>query len=441
MPTLELTTKQQRLARIALLTGIAVLLAGLLIPAAIRALIEAGVLTAAVIATFLAVGENRPLRLARIGFLLLATVYLMLLLHPNLPSLKVGLEGIRYTLVAIAGLFLGLALPDRPGQVRLIPAITVLLLVGAAASLGVHLIFPGFEASLDRSAGIATGQIGGQVRMQGLLSGPFHISMAGAFLTLAGIWLLIRQDLRGIPLLVVGESVLLLSRVRTGLLVTVLGVILLILVFLRQRRTEPVFAAVTKQRWMATALAVPLLAITVGFAAGLAESGSNTAASGETGRGGNSGIFELQSVATGHRTASRVTAMKAAAESVVDSPVVGWGPGAAASGLSADFAAADKTYEGPHNGPLGVVVETGILGFVCFLLALIPALTALARELLSGRQPAMAGVALAAALPLGFFFLFGDALGALPVSLCLALITGVYLSGYRAKEPEAAHAG
>lgn len=440
MPTLELTTNQQRVFRIALMTGVAVLLAGLVIPAAIRALIEAGVLAAAFLATVSTIREHRFLRLARIGFLLLIAIYVALLLHPNLPSLKVGMEGIRYTLVAVAGLLLGIAMPDRPGQIRLIPAITTLLLAGVAVSLAVHLIFPGLEDSLDRSADVATGQLGGQIRMQGLLSGPFHISMAGAFLTLSGIWLLLRQDFRGVPLLVVGESVLLLARVRTGLLVTALGIVLLIVLLLRQQRVDPGLSKVTRGRWLVTALAVPVLAVVVGLAAGFAENGSTTTSGGNN-RGGNSGILELQSVATGHRTASRVTAMKSAVRSVEDSPAVGWGPGAAASGLSHDFAAAGKRYEGPHNGPLGVMVETGIVGFLCFLLTVVPTLARLVRELLSGRQPAASGIALAAALPLGCFFLVGDALGALPVSLCLALITGVYLAGAARLEPREATDG
>lgn len=229
------------LARIALLVALGILLVGLPVPIPIRALLEISILGAAALVTLFGLSRGAPMQIARIGFLAMLVLYTALLFHSNLPSLATGLEGVRYTMVSIGGLMLGLALPDLKGgrPVRLIPAITVLLLASAALSLAVHLFAPGVESSFDRTADITTATLGGEPRMQGLLSGPFHVAILGAFLTIAGLWvLMLRRPIGGL-LLVIGGAVLLLAKVRTGLITALIGLIALVVLALYLRRSQP----------------------------------------------------------------------------------------------------------------------------------------------------------------------------------------------------------
>lgn len=426
----SLSPNQDRFIRISLLTGLAVLLAGLVVPIPIRAVTEVTILGASVLAAVDGLRREQRFRIARIAFLLLFVLYAALLLHPNLPDLRTGLEGIRYTLVALAGLFVGLALPDREGRPRMIPAITGVLLIGATVSLAVHLIDPSFEQSLKRSADIATGMLGGQIRMQGLLSGPFHAAMLGAFLTLSGVWCLIRRSLWGVPLLVIGELVLLLARVRTGLITVLLGLIVLAVLGWRMRnRDQPVSRPAPINR-LAPILTIPLL-LAVGFGAGFVEGNGSANLVGESSSSGssdNAAVSGLGSLPGDHRTGNRLKSMRSALDSTVNSPIIGRGPGSAASGLEAGFLDAGKVHEQPHDGPLGVAVEVGLVGLVAFLFLIGSVLANLTRALWAGRRPAEAGIASAAIFSLGFFFLTGDALGALPVSLSMLLLTGVYLA-------------
>ncbi len=429
--------------RIALLVAVGILLIGLPVPIPIRALLEVGIMAGAVAVTVLGLSRGTDFRVARIAYLLTLALYLALLLHSNLPGIRVGVEGIRYAMVAVSGLMLGLALPDRvevaPGRrnLRLIPAISMLLLVAAAASLIIHLYFPDVETSFDRAAALSTTMLGGQMRMQGLLSGPFHVAMLGAFLTLAGAWQLIRRQPVGLILLVVGETVLLLARVRSGLIATVLGFFVLAALAWFQRDADPRLRGLGRLRFAGGLAVVPLLVVLVSIpiSTGNGIDGSASSPSGTsdaptaTNGGGNSALTEFEGISGDHRTKSRLKAIEEATDLSLESPITGWGPGSAASGLKADFVDNGKTQINPHNGVLVITMDAGVGGLVFFLLITGSVLVALIQELWRKRQTEAAGLAVAAAIPLGVFWVLGDGLAALPISLSLMLIVGVFAAG------------
>lgn len=401
-------------ASLALLAALGILLIGLPVPTPIRALLEIGILGAAVAMTVLKLRSGEPMQLARIAFLAMMALYVALLAHSNLPSVTVGLQGIRYTMVSIAGLMLGLTLPDG-GRIRLIPAITLLLLASAALSLAVHLFFPGVESSFDRTADVSTSMLGGETRMQGLLSGPFHVAILGTFLTLAGAWTLALRRPIGALMITIGGAVLLLAKVRTGIITVALGLVVLIALAVHLRRTRPeLFGWVHLGSWrsaLVALLAVAVVGITIGAVAG-----------------DNVAVKQIKGLPTDHRVASRVDAIEDALDVSLDSPLTGWGPGASASGLKHDFWDADKVQINPHSGALGLTVEAGVGALICFLLIGGQAALALLRQLRRGAQAEAAGLAVAAALPIAAFWLIGDGLAALPITLALSLIVGVFLA-------------
>jgi hypothetical protein len=408
--------------RIALIAAMAVLLVGLPVPIPIRALLEVGIMAAAGLVTITGLFKSSRMQIARIAFLVMLALYVVLLSKPNVPDLSSGLEGIRYTMVAISGLMLGLGLPDRDGDpVGLIKILSVLLLIGAIASLAVHALAPGYEESLSRSADIATSMLGGEMRMQGLLSGPFHVSMLGSFLTLAGAWILPQARRRGgwfaiagLAFLGVGIALLLLAKVRTGMIVTGLGLIVLLVVGVQQGPGFGQFLRSLKpsrpRDWLVAAAVVVVL---TGF--GVAASH-------------NVAVQEIGHLPHDHRVNSRVDAIEASWDVATDSLVTGWGPGSASSGLRQEFVDAGKTFEAPHNGALGLVIEGGLGALLAFLLIFGTALVNLFREFRLGRQKPATGIALAAIMPVLGFWVVGDALAAIPISLCLCLIAGIYLA-------------
>jgi hypothetical protein len=86
-------------ARLILLAGLAILLAGLPVPIPVRALIEVSVMGAAAVVTVLGLARHSRMQVARIAFLLMLVLYVALLSKPNIPDLSSGLQGIRYTMV------------------------------------------------------------------------------------------------------------------------------------------------------------------------------------------------------------------------------------------------------------------------------------------------------------------------------------------------------
>lgn len=369
----------------------------------------------AALVTLLGAFRNSEMRWARIAFLTMLALYVVLLSNPNIPDLNSGLQGIRYTMVAISGLMLGIALPDRPGEpFAMIKVVSMLLLICALASLAVHLLAPGYESSLSRSADEATSVLGGQKRMQGLLSGPFHVSMLGCFLTLAGVWILqLRRPVGGL-FLATGISLLLLSRVRTGLLTTGLGLLILLVIAIQQRPDSRLslrsFWPHGRMTWAVVAACAAVLVGVAVFASG------------------NSAVKGITDLPNDQRVESRLDLLDEANNLAWRSPITGWGPGSASTATRQDFVESGKEHSTPHNGALGILIEGGIAGLILFLLICGSTLLNLWRSSRPESQRRMTGIAAAAVIPLAGFWPVGDALAALPITLCLSLIVGIYLA-------------
>lgn len=407
--------------RLALIIGLAILLAGLPVPIPLRALVEVAIMAAATVVTALGLARHSRMQVARIAFLLMLALYTVLLANSNVPDPSTGMQGIRYTMVAISGLMLGLGLPDREGdRAGLIEVVSLLLLAGALASLAVHAFAPGYEESLKRSADATTATLGGVMRMQGLLSGPFHVSMLGSFLALAGAWILALGRRRvalaavGAIFLATGVALLGLARVRTGMLVTALGLLLLLIVGIHQ---GPGFRGAIRSLKPEQARSWAFVSAGLIAFAGLGFLASQNVA-----------VQKIGDLPNDHRVDSRLDAIGNSADLALDSPLSGWGPGSASSGLRQDFVDAGKLHETPHNGALGLLIEGGIGALACFLVIFGTAIVNLVRQIGQGRQRAKTGIAIASIVPVLGFWVVGDALAALPISLCLCLVTGVYLA-------------
>jgi O-antigen ligase len=245
--------------------------------------------------------------------------------------------------------------------------------------------------------------------------------MLGSFLALAGVWILPQFRRRGKWLLAVGGTffgvgiaLLLLARVRTGMIVTGLGLIVLFVIGVQQGPGFAQFFRSFKPKrprdWVFVGGAVLVLAGIIVIASQ------------------NVAVQEIGHLPHDHRVNSRVDAIEKSWDVAKESPVTGWGPGSASSGLRLEFVDAGKTFEAPHNGALGLVIEGGLGALLAFLAIFGTALVNIFREFRLGRQKPATGIAIAAIIPVLGFWVVGDALAALPVSLCLCLITGIYLA-------------
>lgn len=152
------------------------------------------------------------------------------ILNPNVPSLSVGLLGFRKSVAIVLGLVIGLGwLGSRLQGLRLV---WWCMFLTASVSLATHLFFPALAQAIPRKADRYTSLISGVERMQGLLAGPFHVSMLGVFLVLAAMAppkVIPSRALRIVSILV-GVGCIYYSQVRTGLVALAVGALAMVLV-------------------------------------------------------------------------------------------------------------------------------------------------------------------------------------------------------------------
>ena len=206
------------------LTG--VFLAGLIVlhsangvlPRGINIAVEVSVLG---VAGFLVIIRPRALS-GRVALLVCLTVLVYLgwiaqMANANTPSVEAGLLGLRKSVSVLGFLTAGLVLRPKDAAFT-IRFVSLLLVASAALHLAIHLFAPGIEASVARAADQYTGELGGQPRLQGTLSGPFHAAMLGVVVVYLGSARIspIRPTFR-LPAISLGVAVVLESLVRTGL--------------------------------------------------------------------------------------------------------------------------------------------------------------------------------------------------------------------------------
>lgn len=370
-------------------------LAGLFVPRSAATVVQGLILLYAaylVVAAFQRRSRAAPAALAALGVL---AVWIVLALNPNTPSLSVAVTGARKVGFVYVALALGL-LWAHGQTVSIERTIARILLVVGGAALLLHLGAPGVESGFARSASEFTEEFAGQKRMSGFFAGPFHISLLGAFLVLWGWHSFLGKAESGrvaTAFAVIGAALLYFAEVRTGYLAVVLGVLLTLLLRPGAGRT----------RGQSVALTV-LVAIVVAFLLA-----SGTIAS--------EAISSLGHLGSDSRVESRLETFSAGFDLIRHSPLIGWGPGAAASGVSESFFLHQHVTS--HNMLLGILVEGGIVGLA---VAALPFLlfARLSRGLRSVAHPAAA-----AAIALLAFAFSTDVFEALPVSFALMLLIGL----------------
>jgi O-antigen ligase len=316
----------------------------------------------------------------------------ILVLHPNIPSLEVGVLGFRKTVFCLAGLVAGAAISRR-----LLPAVelTAVRVLGSAIALSVviHQFAPGVEQSITRAAGEYTGLLGGESRLQGIFAGPFHAATACLLLIVWGI-ARFRTFRRLAPLMVaLGFLGMYLTLVRTAYVALGLAVVALIL-------CAPTAGKVLQR--VAGAILVAFV--------GIAFIGAwNPDAFGV--------VDSITGFSTDNRFLGRFPGYAEGVHLVLTSPIVGWGSGSAGDTLEKFFDSGEHVTS--HNIILKILIEGGLVGAVLWSGLLYSIFRRLSR---GGTLTAIAVGALAVLLGMG---LTGSSLETLPLTWFIFLFVGM----------------
>ncbi|HET9163817.1 MAG TPA: O-antigen ligase family protein [Solirubrobacterales bacterium] len=380
-------------------------LAGLLVPYAVSVAVQAGLALVVIGSTAWAFAKREPTAWGALALLAVVGLWVLLAFHPNVPSLSVGLLGVRKTTFFLLGLALGLVWPGRSAEGGERALIKLLLLV-ALATVAVHAFLPDLESSFERGASVYTEEFAGHARVSGFFSGPFHVSLLGTFLVLWAWHGYLSKAESGRVLaacLAAGLLLVDLSGVRTGYATIGLGVALTLLLRPSTRASKLRVVALTG-----------LLAIAVGVLL-------------STSLVRDPALSSLGHLSGDSRVASRLETISESERMIGESPLIGWGAGSAGSTLGADFFLGRHVTS--HDMALGFLVEGGFLGLALVGVALFVALWG-SRGLLSLRHPAAA-----AALSLIGFAIAGDVSEALPVSFFLMAFIGLRARSLRLVGP------
>jgi hypothetical protein len=334
-----------------------------------------------------------------------ALVWALLILHPNVPDLTTGLLGFRKSALVFVALALGLYTPRERAPQLLRMAHTALVVLGISAAV-VHLAFPGFEQGLPRAADAVTSTFGGRPRLQGLLPGPFHAAILGAFLFLAAAYRYL-LGVRERAVMVggtVGILLVALAQVRAGYVAAIVGFVCILILSARRRERSP-------GRWMMVSL--------VGLLVGAALL-SGAAASGDAAL---DSLRSPQTIASDQRFAARFVAWGGASDLFLDSPLLGWGTGSAGDTLGDRFVG--RRHVSSHNALLKYLVEGGLIG-----VGMIVVVVARARSLARSVQGALP-LTTAAVLTGVIAGLTTPVSEAVPVSTTIMLLVGLELRSSR----------
>ncbi|MET0659301.1 MAG: O-antigen ligase family protein [Steroidobacteraceae bacterium] len=337
---------------------------------------------------------------ANVVLLALAAIIVVIatleIFHRNVPSLTVGLLGFRKSATFVLGIAIGLGW--RGSRLHGLRLTWWCMFAAASVSLVVHLMFPAIERAIPRSADKYTALLGGIERMQGLMAGPFHVSMVGVFLFLSALapGVVIRSRwVRGTAA-VVGLSCVYFAQVRTGLVALAVGAVAMMLVTGSARRWVNRLILLTGLGILCVIYLNPLTEYARRFTAlrRLLDAGQQDT-----------------------RITARFTAWSTSLEMINDSPFFGSGSGSAGDTLGQYFAAGDRVTS--HNTFLKYAVEGGIFQGLLFAALCI----GLALAVRPRRDSTRFGVA--AGMTFLIFALVSAAPEALPISLGLAVTIGL----------------
>lgn len=379
-----------------LAAALPVLCVGLLGPRSMTVLAELCLVAFLAVSTLRAALDGDRRWIVGAACLAVPATWLLLTLNPNVPDIETGLLGLRKASLAFVALGAGALWPATTR--RLAPELVVgLLTLGSAMSLLLHFGLPGVESGFARSADVYTSFFRGSTRMQGLWAGPFHVALAGTFLTIAAwhIWLTRARKIPPSAVLfaLLGLPMIFAANVRTAFLAVAFAFAATLL--LRAPRT-----ANPLRRWLGTAvLAISALGLVM------------------TGLIDNSALSSIGQLGNDGRALTRLDRWSDALSLFGSSPLVGNGAGSAGATLQNAF------YNGLHvttdNAFLVPLVEGGLLGVAAMALAMF----AVARR--SDGLLNLAHPSAAALLALTVFALTGNILEASPVSVFLMIIIGL----------------
>jgi O-antigen ligase len=378
---------------------------GTVLPTQLSFLVQALALVGAYIA-WLRVPAGQRRGGAAVGWVTgILVFWAALVIHPNIPSIEVGVLGFRKTVFCLAGLVAGAAISRR-----LLPAVelTAVRVLGSAiaVSVMVHQFAPGIEQSITRAAGEYTGLLGGESRMQGIFSGPFHAATACLLLI---VWGIARFGTfrRLAPLMVaLGFLGMYLTLVRTAYVALGLAVLALILCAPTAGKVLQRVAGAT----FVVFISVALIGAWNPDAFGVVDS--------------------ITGFSTDNRFLGRFPGYAEGINLVLTSPIVGWGSGSAGDTLEKFFVTGEHVTS--HNILLKVLIEGGLVGAVLW----IGLVYAIFRRLRRGEpSTAIAVGALAVLLGMG---LTGSSLETLPLTWFIFLFVGMAITTTgRAQSPEA----
>lgn len=391
---------------------IAILACSSLLPGALAMPVQALALLGAIVAWLLAPTDARRGTFQVSLVFVITAFWAALLVLPNVPSLEVGLLGIRKSTWAMWGLVLGASVSSRRVQAawRWTVAALVLALSG---SVGLFLFFPTLAKNVAGSddADLYTGLIGGEMRMHGIFAGPFHAALAGVVLVAIGIALWSTKRWLSALIMLVGVVGIYLTLVRTAYVAVGLMVATLILV-------SPSVGSLLRRAFLSIATVAGGV-IVVAFVQ--PEALSTVASIGNAG--------------SDDRFLNRIPGWLEGLAMVGESPIFGWGPGSAGDVMGQYFLHPHRHITA-HNLVLKFAVEGGLIGLVLVTVLAVAILRSLDVRSVAGLTGVLAFVAL---LGLG---LTVSSIEALPVSYLLFVLVGLALPrsrlarGYRPEVQE-----
>jgi O-antigen ligase len=325
---------------------------------------------------------------------LIIAFWVLLIVHPNVPDIEVGILGFRKTVLCVAGVVAGASISKA-----LIPAVerTVIKLLTFAmtVSIALHLFAPGVEASIGRSAGEYTALYGGEARLQGIFAGPFHVALGCLLLIGWGLVRIKSQRLLAATALTIGIIGMYLSLVRTAYVAVALVLIVII------------FMAPTFNRFVVQVSSVALLLV-VGGAILVTVNPSALAV-----------VDSVAEFSSDSRFQGRFPGYEYGIQLVQQSPLFGWGSGSAGDTLEGYFFGAYHVTS--HNIILKILVEGGLIGLTLWGAFFVSMMRRMSR---SNPRTVVAAASLAAIIGMGMTV---ASLETLPLSYLAFFLVGLAL--------------
>ena len=340
------------------------------------------------------------------GFMILG---MLLILHPNVPSVVVGIEGYRSLMFQMIALFIGIrVVRSREDFFYLLKVITVAAVPIFLYGIKQFFYLSSFDYALiaSNTAALDTWQLFGKVRSFGLFNGPFHLGLCAGivFWLSAGVWVESRKKAWLLAALIAVLACIA-SLTRSSLIALIGSIPIVLYVVYRRFRMRVVIVT---------------LALTAIIGISSVVLGSEWE---QLGRLMDS-ISSLESIAEDSRLGTRFEGYQRSAGLVLEHPL-GLGMGAAADAMAQHFEPHGKIHITSHNLFLWVVLETGLLGLVLFLFIAFYLVRAV-RILMKAGDLTTSAITIGMLTVILIAGITGSTIGAYPVNLILWTLCGAF---------------